>query len=113
MTAEMDAVHGIWEDPQRVGQGTPDYRPIIPLCGSARDDIHLPPWPRYQGNDLETLEGQVAGRAQALINAMLKAYVDSAAARWLLKFGWWIKRDKVVGGVMNAIKDDLKAREQL
>ena len=112
MTEPMDSAHGIWpEGEPRTGQ--PHFRPVVPLVGTAAEEVPLPRWPRYRVKDLDDLEDRIEHRVKAVVNALLEEYVDSVWARRLLRAGWWLKRDKVVDRVMKAIEDDLGSRGQL
>ncbi len=59
-------------------QGDQIYLPIIPLWGTAAEEVPLPDWPRYDREQLETLRCQVEGRIDAVTRRLVRPeYVQS------------------------------------
>ena len=51
------------------------YLPIIPLWGTAAEEVPLTDWPRYDPVQLETLRGQFARRVDAVIRRLIDRHV--------------------------------------
>ena len=90
------------------GQEMDDYRPIIPLTGSARVECASPVWPRIEENRLDLLERAIRTRLDMLaisaINATIGYPLWNMAARWIWRR---FKREEIVGIIRQTIESSL------
>ena len=63
------------------GAGDKVYLPIIPLWGTAAEEVPLMDWPRYEPVQLETLRGQFAKRLDAVTRRIIDRNVRSPFRR--------------------------------
>lgn len=84
--------------------------PIIPLTGSAVDEIYPLEWSvlKMSGQELETLRNQINKRTKGVVDRLLDQYIDSSFPRRMAKTIAWIKRGKMVDAAMKKITDELK-----
>ncbi len=104
--------------------GGKDAHVIIPLLGSARDEVALPAWPRITQARFEELQTRIAQRFDALAPALLAENV-TGVLRLLLDFavrplrllpfppGVGLIRKRVLGFVRLTILADLVRRDQI
>lgn len=92
-----------------------DELPIIPLIGALNPtdgtEETLPKWPKsiYTGQNLDTLKGQIKGRADAVYGATVRDL--PWYARLYLAIGWILKgRPTIVDGTIRAVKATLRER---
>jgi hypothetical protein len=88
-------------------------QPIVPLVGSASQEVPQPDWPTMARCDFDILIGNIRRRGNAVIPALLRQTMPWWLARpmsWLVKpFWWWLG----VPAVKKAIMMDLRKRSQL
>lgn len=100
--------------------GAPTCYQLIPLYGSAKDDITLPPWPRITQGDLDRLLARIGTRFDALAPKLVQQNVRGVLGMLLglvLQPGIrnlpGLVRDKVLAFVRLTILGDLVRRDQI
>jgi hypothetical protein len=83
------------------------YLPVIPLLGSAKEEVKPLPWPSYSERDFETLTGQVKARLDAVAQCLIREYFRNFALRLGAKLLWGGKRREVLDKIMGVIRQDL------
>ncbi|NOW48238.1 hypothetical protein FHW96_004426 [Novosphingobium sp. SG751A] len=84
-------------------------RCIIPLCGSANDEVPLPVWPKITPTEFDTLKGRIDGR----IGALRGNIAGNLGGNWLQRQGisGFIRilqalfMDKLFRGIESGLKD--------
>jgi hypothetical protein len=99
----------------KVGAGPDDFRPIIPLRGSARSPIELPPWPTMSRASLAELRAALENRLYKFVAAALAAkFLDSyGGVRIVARLWWWWRSESIVDRVMGQIEQALEKSGQL
>lgn len=92
---------------------TDKFLPIIPLMGSAKNVVNLPPWPKYRQQDLRLLEQQIEQRMQVVIPRLINLSINDGFTRTVLNFLWFMKRGRLVRTVKSLIEDNLQKYGQL
>jgi hypothetical protein len=89
------------------------FRCIVPLVGSAKDEVVLPPWPRMAASDFETLQTRIKQRFDAVVPVLIDQQTRSRILRLTLRVAAWIGRGRVLDYVRYAILSDLVRRDQI
>jgi hypothetical protein len=87
--------------------------PIIPLMGTADQEVKKVEWPKFTANDLDTLRPRIKHRAHALGHFVIDRNFPGflhALTRGNLLLGWDVLEGILVNKVMEIIKDDLTLR---
>ena len=85
-----------------------DNIPIIPLCGTAKETIERPTWPKYTYSELEKLQRQIKKRITALSERAIENHIDGFWSRQILKVLLWFKKDAIAKSISMKIAEDLK-----
>jgi hypothetical protein len=97
----------------------PDAYPIIPLFGTAKAEVVLPPWPRISQIRFDILQTRIAGRFDAMAPRLLAQNVTGPLyyLLWLAvrPFPWpfGLIRDKALKFVKASILADLVRRDMI
>jgi hypothetical protein len=97
----------------------PDAYPIIPLFGTAKAEVVLPPWPRISQIRFDILQTRIAGRFDAVAPRLLALNVTNPLYFLLLlavrPFPWpfGLIRDKALKFVKASILADLVRRDMI
>lgn len=105
-----------WSDTARTQHRVTDeesraYLPIIPLIGTAAQEVSTAPWPTYRKESLDKLRSMIKDRMQLLVQRLIDDNIEGWFTRRLLSNAWWLKRDEAVDAVMGQIKSDLTRRD--
>jgi hypothetical protein len=91
----------------------PNRYPIIPLVGSANDEVPLPYWPRMGQPELEEILKRIAGRFKAVAPLLVRAQTASPLLRSIAGLGLLLGRNRVLDYVRLTILSDLVRRDQI
>jgi hypothetical protein len=91
----------------------PERYPIIPLVGSANDEVPLPHWPRMGQRDFEEILQRIAGRFKAVAPLLVQAQTASPLLRSIAGVGLRLGRNRVLDYIRLAILSDLVRRDQI
>ncbi|MBD0386769.1 MAG: hypothetical protein ICV54_09630 [Nostoc sp. C3-bin3] len=97
---------------QKVGQPE-TFLPIIPLLGSAKKEINLPNWPKYQKENLKFLEKQIQERVRVVVPRLINQSINDAFSRTALNTLWFFKRGSLAKKIRDIIQDNLEKYGQL
>jgi hypothetical protein len=87
------------------------FRTIIPLLGSARPEVELPPWPRISEDLIEEFMAQVKRRGNKLVTKVSREEIRGGLG-FVLRVGWWLYGRKVLGWIRSWLVADLIRRDQ-
>ncbi|MFN4090755.1 MAG: hypothetical protein ACK4QW_17155, partial [Alphaproteobacteria bacterium] len=88
--------------------------PVIPLVGTARDEVPAPTWPKMAPERLDELDRRVGQRADRLVPLLIAEVVPNRLMRVALRVLWGrILREKLLGHVRYAVLKDLILRDLL
>ncbi len=84
--------------------------PIIPLFGSADDPIEPVSWASIKMNreEIKDIQNRVSHRTKIVTNRLLEQYIKRSLTRRMAKTLVWMKRKKIVNGIMKKITEELK-----
>jgi hypothetical protein len=91
----------------------PERYPIIPLVGSANDEVPLPHWPRMGQPELEEILKRIAARFKAVAPLLVRAQTASPLLRSIAGVGLLLGRNRVLDYIRLAILSDLVRRDQI
>jgi hypothetical protein len=91
----------------------PERYPVIPLVGSANDEVPLPHWPRMGQPEFEEILRRIAGRFKAVAPLLVRAQTASPLLRSIAGVGLLLGRSRVIEYVRLAILSDLVRRDQI
>ena len=97
-------------DPAGMTGATRSFRPIIPLLGTARDEVPHPAPVKMSPSELDELEPLIGKRLEALVGQARSIYARPMMARipsWIL---WRLFRGAARRTIMSTIRGDLQAR---
>jgi hypothetical protein len=86
---------------------------IIPLLGSAAQEVALPHWPRMSEADLGTLGGRIERRLDKLLPILVKAQTKSRRLRLIAAVGLFFGKKRLLDAVRFAVLSDLVRRDQV
>ncbi len=89
------------------------FLPIIPLVGSAKKEVNLPPWPQYQKENFKSLEKQIRERIEVVVPRLINQSVKDSWTRHALNVLWFFKRGSLAKKLRDIIKDNLEKYGQL
>lgn len=89
------------------------FLPIIPLFGSAKKEINLPPWPKYRTENFKALEKQIQERIQVVIPRLIDQSINDSFSRTALNVLWFFKRGSLAKRIRDIIQDNLQKYGQL
>ena len=84
-----------------------DYLPIIPLCGSAKNDTYFPQWPTGKGYDLIDIENKLAVRIDEILKALVESGHFNSIERLALNTAAALLKDKIAEAVMKKVTKGL------
>jgi hypothetical protein len=91
----------------------PERYPVIPLVGSANDEVPLPRWPRMGQPEFEEILKRIAGRFKAVAPLLVRAQTASPLLRSIAGVGLLLGRNRVLDYIRLAILSDLVRRDQI
>ena len=83
------------------------YLPIIPLWGTAAEEIPLPDWPRYDPGQLDMLRGQFARRVDAVARRLIDRNVRNPFRRLGLRGARRFLTKRLAEAIVGTTADDL------
>lgn len=86
------------------------YLPIIPLWGTAAEEVRLMEWPRYDRDQLDTLRGQVERRMQAVSRRLIDRHTPSRLQRLALRGALRFVRGRLTDKIIRNLARDLSDR---
>jgi hypothetical protein len=89
---------------------------IIPLMGSASDmeaEVVLPPWPRMNQADFDTLQVRIKARLEALAPILIERQTASRTLRTVLKIAAASSTSRILDFVKFYILSDMVRRDQI
>ncbi|MBW4675036.1 MAG: patatin-like phospholipase family protein [Desmonostoc geniculatum HA4340-LM1] len=89
------------------------FLPIIPLIGSAKKEINLPPWPKYQKENFKSLEKQIQERIQVVVPRLINQSINDGFTRTALNVLWFFKRGSLAKRIRDIIQENLEKYGQL
>ena len=92
------------------GVGDKVYLPIIPLWGTAAEEVPLMDWPRYEPGQFETLRGQFAKRLDAVIRRFIDRNFHNPFRRLALRGARRFLVRRVAQSLVRTMAEDLGAR---
>jgi hypothetical protein len=91
----------------------PERSTIIPLAGSAKDEVPLPHWPRMSQKDLDEVLRRIASRLTAVAPLLVRAQTASPLLRTIGRIGLFFGQNRLLEYVRLAILSDLVRRDQI
>lgn len=88
------------------------YRVLIPLFGSANEEVTRPTWPRVEDQVVEQFIGAVKTRGNALVAKMAKTEFSSWMWSWIVRGVWRVHRTAILQRIRNILLADLIRRDQ-
>ena len=102
--------------PSRKAQKDVPYLPIIPLCGTAKQEIGRRPFPLAQDADAKRLRNEVAARVSSVGKALIDTELEDVVAgplRWLIRQAWKLRlASNVTDKAMKKIQSELATLDQ-
>jgi hypothetical protein len=92
------------------GAGDKVYLPIIPLWGTAAEEVSLIDWPRYDRDQLDTLRGQVERRLQAVFRRLIDRNTPNRLQRLALHGALKFFRVRLTDKIIRNLARDLSDR---
>ncbi|MGF1987401.1 MAG: patatin-like phospholipase family protein [Nostoc sp. ZfuVER08] len=89
------------------------FLPVIPLFGSAKKEVNLPPWPKYAQENFKFLEKQIQERIQVVIPRLINQSINDYFTRTALNVLWFFKRGTLAKMLRDIIKNNLEKYGQL
>ena len=86
---------------------------IIPLLGSAAQEVALPHWPRMSQADLDTLGRRIEQRLDKLLPILVKGQTKSRRLRLIAAVGLFFGKRRLLDAVQLTILSDLVRRDQV
>ena len=84
-----------------------DFRPIIPLMGSARIPCDRPPWPQMPEQNLALLETGIRNRINGVVAKLINEQLSSRFLNWIAQHGWrWLERRR---GLATRLRENIAA----
>ena len=100
-------------DFQTTSASDPKEFTIIPLFGSAREEVELPPWPQIGNQDFDALQTRIRARLEAIAPKLIEEQSKGVLMRRVLKFALWLGKKKILDYAKFAILSDLIRRDQI
>jgi hypothetical protein len=94
-------------------QNSEERYPIIPLLGSAADEVPLPHWPRMSRADFNVLLKRIEGRFNIVAPALIRAQTASVLLRGIARIGLRFGRGRLLKYIRWTILSDLVRRDQI
>ncbi len=91
----------------------PERYPIIPLVGSANDEVPLPNWPRIGQPELDEILRRIASRFKAVGPLLIRAQTASPLLRSIAGIGLRLGRRRLLDYIRLVILSDLVRRDQI
>jgi Patatin-like phospholipase len=91
----------------------PERYAIIPLVGSAADEVPLPRWPRIGQPELKEILRRITARFKAVAPRLVRAQTASPLLRLIAGIGLRLGQDRLLQYVHWAILSDLIRRDQI
>jgi hypothetical protein len=92
------------------GEGDRVYLPIIPLWGTAAEEVALMDWPRYDRDRLDTLRDQVEKRLDAVARRLIDRSTPSRLRRLALHGALGFVTGRLTDKIIRNIASDLTDR---
>lgn len=74
-----------------------DFRPIMPLMGSARTPCDRPPWPQMPERNLALLETGIRNRINGVVAKLIDQQLPSRIPNWFARRVWrWLERRRAI-----------------
>ncbi len=86
------------------------YLPIIPLRGTAAEEVPLMDWPRYDPRQLDALRLQFAMRLDAVTRRIIDRNVQSPFRRLWLRGARRFPTRRLAEAIVRTMADDMRAR---
>lgn len=104
----------LWTEEER-RRNKPKSYVLIPLLGTAADEVVLPKWPQISQARFETLLTRIAQRFDRVAPALLDEKVNGGVLRRLIQLAWVTtrSRDNILEFVRLTILTDLVRRNQI
>jgi hypothetical protein len=106
---------------QGKGVAAGDQLMIIPLVGTANEEVKAPEWPKFPEEKLNEMRAAIERRLNPVFSNTVAAFPmlrSTPTLRFFARLSWWWQRRKIVDTIMNTIKTALvdnvqfQAREQ-
>lgn len=88
--------------------GAPSFFPVIPCCGSARNEVKLLDWPRITTAEFDQLQSRIAARFDNVAPRLIAQFLPKIVASALP-----LVRDKALDYAKYALLSDLVRRDQI
>jgi hypothetical protein len=88
------------------------YRRLIPLVGSAADEVPFPTWPGIDAARVRRIMEDVAARADAVVPRLISQRTAAPLLQILLRFAWSRARRAVLEFIRGTIESELVLRDQ-
>jgi hypothetical protein len=85
---------------------------IIPLTGTAAEEVPLPAWPKAKPAEIAEVRRRIGGRADKVVSRLLDEQFKSFT-KYALKLGWTMLGGKAKSAIGDAVENGLKNRKQL
>ena len=106
--APEDRARFEFAEPLKKGDPEEPWRVLIPLVGSAADEVPPPEgWPVMQTAAIDTLMKRVGGRADKVVRSLVADRTANRPLRFLLQAGWRASRDRVLAYIRGVIEQQL------
>jgi hypothetical protein len=87
--------------------GKQEYLPILPLMGSAAEDIPAQVWPEYSESDLDNLRKNIDRRINAVVKRSMDLYIGSRILNAAAKLVWCCRRKRTVNAIIDVVRKDI------
>src|SRR5262249_9353228 len=88
------------------------FRTIIPLMGSAKREVELPPWPRVGNEVVDEFMAHAKRRATKLVAKISREEIGGGVLGTVARLGWWRYRRKVLEWFRSRLLRDLVRNDQ-
>jgi hypothetical protein len=96
-----------------VAAGTGTERVLVPLVGSAADEVELPPWPRMSRADFDEFQRRLEQRLDAVVPVLIRSQTSSRTLRLALRAASGVGKGRVLSYLRDAVLADLIRRDQI
>jgi hypothetical protein len=91
----------------------PERYAMIPLVGSAADEVPLPRWPQIGQPELKEILKRITGRLKAVGPILIRAQTASPVLRFIARTGLQLGEGRLLDYIRLAILSDLIRRDQI
>ncbi len=94
-------------DRHRVVRDRKTFLPVVPLVGTASEEVKEPQWPVFTKKDLDSLRKHIRRRADAVVSRSIQQHISGSIARFIAHRTWSLTRSRMLDTTMSFIEKDL------